>query len=121
MAWGYTVRHSRAGGKHATHVIAGLIRNPQGQCHGAAVILALRQYPQGGGDGTVSFSPSPLIPLPSRERGYGCIGLLAPSPLIPLHQGRGGFGLVGTLTFDSSPIKGEGIMLVGVVLLSPSP
>ena len=30
------------------HVIAGLIRNPEGQCHGAAVILALRQYPQGG-------------------------------------------------------------------------
>ena len=26
-----------------------------------------------------------------------------------------------TLTFDSSPIKGEGVLMVGVVLVSPHP
>ena len=40
-------RHSRVGG------------NPQGRPCWAAVILASRQYPQGGDVGLVLFSPSP--------------------------------------------------------------
>ena len=68
--------------------------------------------------GRVCFvSPSPLIPLPSRERGNngGCIGLVVcpavPTLWIPAYAGMtvsSCFCLAVTLTFDSSPIKGEG-------------
>ena len=46
--------------------IADLIRNPEGQCHGAAVILALRQYPQGGVT-TRQHQPSSPSPLMGEE------------------------------------------------------
>ena len=74
-----------------------------------------------GNDGPVvglSFSPSPLIPLPSRERGNMVgVGLFHPChPAAPLDCGQvrndGPWWVVVldlfTLTFDSSPIKGEG-------------
>ena len=32
-------------------------------------------------DADASFSPSPLIPLPSRERGFGCVGLFTRATL----------------------------------------
>ena len=67
-----------------------------------------------------SFSPSPLIPLPSRERGIrlvlSCFTRVALPPLWIADQVRNDrtmHVIVFTLTFDSSPIKGErGIWLV---------
>ena len=64
----------------ACSVIADLIRNPEGRRR-VAVMLASRQYPQGG------------------VMGLSCF----------------------TLTFDSSPIKGEGILLVVLDLFTRAP
>ena len=41
-------RRESTGWGHDDHVIADLIRNPEGQGAGRFVILASRQYPQGG-------------------------------------------------------------------------
>ena len=103
------------------------------------VILDSIQNPQGG---DILLSPSPLIPLPSRERGrfLASLGMTWPATVIAdlirnpegriamrcivildLIQNLGarmdshGCGtmlcIVFTLTFDSSPIKGEGRFL----------
>ena len=56
-------------------------------------------------------SPSPLIPLPSRERGIGWCCLVSPSD--PSVKG------CVTLTFDSSRVKGEGDSVGCVGLLLP--
>ena len=86
---------------------------------GVLLTLTLVLSHQGRGDmvGVVLFHPH-LSPLPSRERGFGCVGLLTRVTLPPLwiaDQVRNDVtmrGIVFTLTFDSSPIKGEGIWLV---------
>ena len=68
-------------------------------------------------------SPSPLIPLPSRERGTEVgVVLLYARPVDS--RLRGNDGMVGlscfTLTFDSSPIKGEGDLVVLDLLFASS-
>ena len=101
------------------HIIADQVRNDGS----GSVMLASRQYPQGGEGETSPKQPLTVIADLIRNPEGGWRGAIR-SVMLALSQHPycwlGLFCLAVTLTFDSSPIKGEGVCGWSV-LLSPSP